>query len=567
VYRRSRFAAVALSAFVAFGLLSQAAFAAPKDGAAKKLEKDAMDNDFITANFADAEKKLAEAIKICGASACTPKVKAMLHVHLGVVQVNAGNASAGENSFVEALKIDSSIAPEADLMENKDVEKAFLDAKKKASGGGSAATSPTTAPDSSSGELNHTPVVEQMVNTPVPIFVQVPEGMNVGKLIVMYKPFGGEWKKLELQKRGNDWTGLIPCAELGTTGDLKYYVKALDASGDQIAAVGSLNQPFVTKIKNQLDSDPPHLPKQPPPAQCAAKEDCPPGLPGCPAGPKKRGDKGWGATCESSNECQTGLICKSGQCEEGKDEGTEEGGETPGDNAPIKRNLVGFEISPDFAIISGNDVCGRDSQANKGFACFRSDGTQYHGVPIAAGNGNAIAGGIAPSTVRFMASYDRLIGQNLTIGARVGYAINGGPKPDSGNAFLPVHAELRVAYWIGVNPFARTGFRPFVFVAGGMAQVDTKVSVNVREDPTGYNGQTEPPWIVYNQNKDPIQYNPSSQSVDAWRKSGQSFAGGGIGTMYAIKANNGPVFDIKVSQMFPTAGTVISPEIGWMMGF
>ena len=110
------------------------------------------------------------------------------------------------------------------------------------------------------------------------------------------------------------------------------------------------------------------------------------------------------------------------------------------------------------------------------------------------------------------------------------------------------------------------GFRPFVFLGGGMAQVDTRVDVSVREqDNCGTTGC----YVRAGNAPDAptIQINPQTQTVSAWRKSGQSFFGLGGGVMYAISPSGGIVADLKISQMFPTSGTVISPELGYALGF
>ncbi len=409
-----------------------------------------------------------------------------------------------------------------------------------------------------------------MVNTPVPIWVVVPGGMPIGKVLVRYKPFGGSWKKLTLQKKRGGWGGNIPCNDVTTTGSLKYYISVLDKAGDPITSLGSLNKPYVTKIKNQLDGDPPALPHEPPPARCAAPEDCPPGLPGCPAA-GERGDKGWGAACEKSQECQEGLICTGGMCEEGEEGGTE------GPAGPYKKNWVGLYASFDLAYVTGDDVCGRDSQANKGYACFTTsdntfepEGTQYHGDPVPSGNGNAIAGGLAPATARVMLGFDRVITGNIMLGARAGWAFRGGPQPDSGNAFLPFHLEGRGSYWFGKDPFSRVGLRPFGFVAGGMAQVDTKVEVSVREKTCNPGTAADAPagaCVVPDKDLNDYQYNPETQKVEAWRKAGQSFVGLGGGVMYAMTPNSGVIGEIKISYMLPTPNIVVSPTIGYVMGF
>jgi len=110
--------------------VSSLVLAAPKDNAAKKLDKDAMESEFLNANFDGAEKKLQEAVKTCGEKDCTPKLKATVLIHLGIIQVNQSKAADAEKSFVEALKIDASVAPESDYV-SPEVQKAFDAAKAK----------------------------------------------------------------------------------------------------------------------------------------------------------------------------------------------------------------------------------------------------------------------------------------------------------------------------------------------------------------------------------------------------------------------------------------------------
>ncbi len=48
---------------------------------------------------------------------------------------------------------------------------------------------------------------------------------------------------------------------------------------------------------------------------------------------------------------------------------------------------------------------------------------------------------------------------------------------------------------------------------------------------------------------------------------GQGFAGGGAGVMYAFTPAVGLVLDAKYMRLFPTAGDVLSPELGLAVGF
>ncbi len=570
MFRRFRLAALASATVLALGTLSASAVAGPKDAAAQKIDKDAMNNDFLMADFPTAEANLEKAVNTCGDSGCSPNVKAEILVHLGIVQTNQNKTAEAEKSFIQALELDSSVKPHPDFT-TPEIEKVFEAAKGKASSGATGPTEPSPGePATEQGEISHEPVVEQMINTPVPIWVTVPDTMPIGKVLVRYKPFGGSWKKLTLKKKRDGWGGIISCNDVTTTGDLKYYIALLDKAGDPITSLGSLNKPYSTDIKNQLDGEPPHLPHEPPPAQCAAKEDCPPGLPGCPAA-SERGDVGWGGACEETEECQEGLICVGGMCEEGEEEDDSPSG-------PYKKNWVGAYFSFDLAYVTGDDVCGRESQANSGYACFTReeenpympDGTQYHGDPIPSGSGNAIKGGFAPATARLMVGFDRVVWDNITVGARAGWAFRGGPQPDGGNAFLPFHLEARGQYFFGKDPFSRKGLRPFGFVAGGMAQVDTKVAVSVEEKNCAPGSAPDAPQgacVVPDNDNNDFQYHPPKQEVDAWRKAGQSFVALGGGAIYALNADSGVALELKLSYMLPTPNIVVSPTIGFVHGF
>src|ERR1041385_6911808 len=99
----------------------------------------------------------------------------------------------------------------------------------------------------------HTPPAEQAVATPVPIYVEFAAGVSASKVIVVYKPFGAsDWQKLELRRLGTGYGGEIPCQAVGRTGDLWYYVRAVDSSGETIAESGSRKAPHKVPIQNEV---------------------------------------------------------------------------------------------------------------------------------------------------------------------------------------------------------------------------------------------------------------------------------------------------------------------------
>src|SRR5581483_10708049 len=116
---------------------------------------------------------------------------------------------------------------------------------------------------------------------------------------------------------------------------------------------------YTVQIKNEVD-EVPSLPGQDPPKQCKAREDCPPGLPGCPNAPTGAGGEApvLGAACETKSDCNSGEECVEGHCKGGED--------VPSGKA--KRNLVTLTGGLDMLVISGaDDVC---SGTNAAYACF-----------------------------------------------------------------------------------------------------------------------------------------------------------------------------------------------------
>jgi len=166
-----------------------------------------------------------------------------------------------------------------------------------------------------------------------------------------------------------------------------------------------------------------------------------------------------------------------------------------------------------------------------------------------------VTGGVGIATTRVLLGYDRIVGDNIGLGIRVGYAFNGGPQkrafdlkfpddpPTTGAKFLAIHAEGRVSYWLGSNPMARAGFRPYLVLAGGMTQVDAKVVVKV------YTNQSP---------KDPI-------SLAAWKKAGTTFVGFGGGVMYPV-GPGGITAEVKLQQMIGSSATGLGVTLGYSLG-
>jgi hypothetical protein len=384
------------------------------------------------------------------------------------------------------------------------------------------------------------------------------------------------------------------------------------------------------------DAAPPEeKPAAPPPAEeptgkpgkaaVAPQAECPPEFPGCPGGPAC-GEKEWGASCSAHSECQCGLLCTDGSCETapsceedadcgaglscvtGRCYGT---GETE-----FKRHWFGLHVAQDFGAVSGTDVCVGARQDQGEFVCFRRGSDErYQGEPFPGSN---IGGGLALATTRFLLSYDFAFHRQFTAGARAGFAIRGSPDKDT--PFLPLHVEARLTFWI--LDLTQKGFRPYVSLGGGLAQVDTKVEMEALECNDFRDNPSEPPmdlavrdpggvlvpdplnpanpteealvtrWRQEDQSRcigvDPGSGAPiaasrahkeelqrraatpgsgAEQPLDVYRKMGQGFVAVGVGTVFAFTPTFGLQLNVNTMFMLPTSGFVLEPSLGAVVGF
>lgn len=506
-----------LTALSSLSLLSSLWLAASPAGAKGTIDEQAlahaehaMSTEYLETHFESAEKELKQALAICGPNGCAPETVAELHRDLGVLYiVGMGRVPAGKTELEEALRTDPKVTLDPDLT-TPELDATFAAAAAslgivpgapKAKTKAAEPAQPEQAP-SSSGDIVHTAPAEQMVDTPVPLYLEPAPGASFKKVKVHYLPYGStDWKTLELDRVKNGWGIELPCTDVTTAGPVSYFFQAYDESGDVGATSGSRQQPHKVVIVHELAGEPPHLPGRPPSAQCHDMNDCPPDFPGC----------------------------------ESKDSGTKQ--DQPKTES-YKKNWLSLAVQQDFMIVGGEkNVC----DGARGYACFESNDTYYDSyLPAAAGE---VAGGFGFGTTRILLGYDRIFASHWTLGARAGYAFGGGPTAPGGAAFVPAHGEGRVAYWFGKAPFEHAGFRPYAQVSGGVAQIDTKIPVKTLDADTR-----------------------APTNVDAWRKSGTGFASIGGGFAYAFNSQHAMLAELRLMQMLGVSATAIGLNIGYEFG-
>jgi hypothetical protein len=541
---------------------------AKTEAAAKALQKKAMEEDYLATEFGKAQEKLDKAIASCGTDKCTTQVRAQLRRDLGVVliggQVDRGK---GISAFVDAIKIDPSVALDPDLR-TKDLDAAFAEAKKKAgAGGGAGAGAGAGTGEQPQGDFTHTPVAEQQIRTPIPIYAEYAGEEPIVKVIARYKGFGmTEWKSLELTKKGDKgWAGMVPCGDVqqGTT---QYYLQGFNAANDPVATGGDRNHPYKVPVKRDAVADPPHLPGDAPPKQCADTGDCPPNFPGCHE-VKKPGEltgKDGGEFCEEDSEC------KSKSCKENKCLSPEAQNKTP-------RFWVGIWGTVDYSLLPGSDdVCKLNppngpnplSPINSSnYYCtvsgssddypYRPTSTQdaannprgHENDNLVKGTSDKVSGGGALGNIRIMVSFDYAVNNNVLVGARAGYVLltyPGQAAKDDGKTFPPIHLELRGTYLIGPDALAKK-LAPYAMVGGGISTWDASVKVSVVEQ----NGSTK-----------------TARDVDAWHIGGPAFLTLGGGVRLGFNPRMALMTGLRLNLAFGNSfAPSVGPELGFVYGF
>jgi hypothetical protein len=581
VHRLQRLLAVAL---LLVALPASAQYT--RDNAANKKIDEAINIHYLSTDFDKAEGVLIGTVNACG-DKCSPQVIARAWMYVGIVRGSGKNDQAGaRDAFQKALAADPNVALDAAIA-TPETQKTFENAG--GAGGAAPVTTPPPATAGGGGEetgegVACSPDVRD-IQTRRPIPVQCTTDEEATSLELRYRPFGSEtWKTLRMEKRGDTYRALVPCSDTEIEGTLRLYVRAKDAAGETLGSWGSKNKPIEMNVAENVAAEPPSFDGEPPPERCTAKEECPPDFPGCD---DKRGGGGtvdWGGACENSSECKSGLLCINNVCETAPSCSTDSDCDTgscvdgrcavgsggDGPTGPFKRHWLGIHVAQDIAVIGGSDVCTQVAQNEQNFACFY-EGTETHFIndPFP---GTGIQTGTVVATTRFLLSYDFAFTPNLTLGLRAGYAIGGGPPTAGGTKFLPVHAEGRATYWFGRNALGSKGLRPYVALGGGMAQVDAKVKVTVKDctldasagaDPTladPANEQCIYAYETFDQTQMP------DVKLDAYKKLGQGFVTGAAGLAYAFTPDMALQLNVNAMFMLPSSGFVLQPSLGFAMG-
>jgi hypothetical protein len=558
--------------------------AAPKDAEAKRNISKTIDEYAEDTNADKAEQALMEVIGNCGGSDCEPKYVALAWMYIGLVRGAANDFDTARESFTVAVGFD----PEVKLdprFATPTLQALFDGVKGKTASEQAAPEQGKKKALTLGSELKCVPLIKEVESLrPVPL--QCTTAMTgVTQVAALFRQYGAEkWTRADLKKQGDAFVGELPCTELVRTGVWGMYFEARNKRGDVVDTVGTVERPVVFKVALETAEPPPALPGQAAPERCSSSSYCPEDMVGTPAcdalmakGPAptktlactQATDCDWGMACQNgtcepaglcstNRDCSIGNICQNGRC------ALDLSKARPGQDDSGLRDWFGVHFAMDFTSLSAAaDVCSEGG----GYNCFADD-TAYRGAvhPEEAG---AVGSGFHSSTMRALLTYERFVTDEISLGARVGFAFGGAPED-----FFPLHFEARGTYYFGPIPESRVLFVPFVALGVGAAQVDSKASATIVECREGAEEfcTSDPPAPVNTGFLDPMSGGGRLRTIDAYKTLGKAFIVVSPGARFlladnlAVMANLGLMLMTEEEQSSSVFLT-LQPSVGANFGF
>ena len=110
-------------------------------------------------------------------------------------------------------------------------------------------------------------------------------------------------------------------------------------------------------------------------------------------------------------------------------------------------------------------------------------------------------------------------------------------------------------YWFG--GIERGKLRPYAVAGGGLAQVDSSVTTEIVDRCSG--ATTEGVTCTTGQ--------IAKSRVTVWKKTGTTFASLGAGALYPFNDHSGISAELKLELLFPSSGTAVGLQAGYVRGF
>jgi hypothetical protein len=350
---------LALSLFLLVGLLSFVPTASAQRALSQVLDLNRQGMEaYNNLEIEEAQALLQQALQAAQRGGVSGSPLARTYLNLGVVAIGGmGDNGGGLDFMVRALQADPNVQLDP-LTSTPDIQTMFTLAQQRArQGGGGTGTgtgAATGGGGSSSGgggggsssgggaagDLNHVPVPEQLQQTPVPVYIEVPG--SPAHVYLYYRGHGmREFRRVEMDRVGRGYGYEIPCADVFAP-EVSYYIVAFARDGSPAGFAGSQSSPMRVAIVTARTQSAPALPGRAPPDTCRETE-CPPGMAGCGGGGgSSGGGSGGRGRGQPGDACSRDSDCASNNCDDdlcglsnGGGGGDDPGGnDEPGEQSP-----------------------------------------------------------------------------------------------------------------------------------------------------------------------------------------------------------------------------------------
>ncbi|MCA9579532.1 MAG: hypothetical protein KC668_29085, partial [Myxococcales bacterium] len=229
-------------------------------------------NEYSSFEFDRAQELLEQALALCRQHNITDTPLARTYMNLAIVAIGARqDTGAGLDLFVQALNADEHIELDPALS-SPDIQSRFQLAQQRHSRGGG-----TTAGAAAGGHglaLEHEPIAEQLVNTPIPVYLEIPSGASVSEVMLYYRTSGmRRYERVAMTQMAGGYGAEIPCRRV-VAPSVRYYIVVFGQGGSSVGFAGSANEPYEVVVSAQRSMAAPALPGQQPAAQCVGQPQC-----------------------------------------------------------------------------------------------------------------------------------------------------------------------------------------------------------------------------------------------------------------------------------------------------
>jgi len=201
-------------------------------------------------------------------------------------------------------------------------------------------------------------------------------------------------------------------------------------------------------------------------------------------------------------------------------------------------NWLSLAVQQDLVIhAKSSNVCA----AGSAYECFDSSG----GNQVLPAGASQISGTtLSRGALRLLLGFDRVVFPDASVGVRAGVALFGqGRRLTTDPKYFMPHFEARLSLWLGHESFSRKGLRPYLYLGGGLAEADGKVSVSYV--PSG---------------------GASNVTYDAWKHSGHVFVGAGFGVQYAYVQSRALFAELSYMAFMSPDVPVLGIQLGYAYG-